>query len=44
MVVGSVYQAQNLAFPSGLGKSGEEGEHVGCVLQVGEEMSICARL
>lgn len=25
-------------------KSGEEGEHVGCVLQVGEEMSICARL
>lgn len=41
-------EVQNLAFPSGLGKiwnkSGEEGEHTGCALQVGEEMSICARL
>lgn len=37
-------EAQNLAFSSGLGKiwnkSGEEGEHIGCVLQVGEKMNV----
>lgn len=38
-------EAQNLAFPSGLGKiwniSGEEGEHIGYVLHVGKVMRMC---